>query len=353
MKYPSILIKLKSLEDNVRYLVGLCDKKGIEVAGVTKVFCGDKRAAEAYLNAGIRIIGDSRLENLKAFKDLNAKKLLVRLPMISEAAEVVEYCQLSLNSEIKTIRALSSEAMKAGKCHSIILMVELGDLREGIPYEEVSEVVKEVLSLPNIVLEGIGTNLTCYGGVLPDENNLGRLLELKDKLEEQFKIRINTVSGGNSSSLHLIIKDEIPKGINSLRLGEAIVLGRETAYGEDINGLHRNIFTLRTEIIEIKEKPSMPQGTMGVDAFGNKPSFQDKGMMKRAIVALGRQDVNPDNIFPVDKGIEILGASSDHMILDITKGEGCYEVGSVVDFSLSYGGLLAAMNSLYISKEYI
>jgi predicted amino acid racemase len=212
--------------------------------------------------------------------------------------------------------------------------------------------VEAALDLDGIVVAGIGTNLTCHGGVIPTQNHLARLVELRRTIESSFDIVLDIVSGGSSSSLHLLEKATLPDGINQLRLGEAIILGRETAYGHPIIGTHDDCFRLITEIIEIKNKPSVPIGEIGLDSFGNKPSFVDKGVRKRAICAIGKQDVFPQYMVPEDGDIVIIGASSDHLILDITDCHRPYQVGQMIFFKLKYGGILSSMTSEYVSKSF-
>lgn len=349
--YPCIEVDLKKLTHNTEFALKLCD--GIDVAVVTKVFCSTPEIVEGILKAGVKTIGDSRVINLKKLENLPCQKLLLRIPAISEVEEVIKYSDISLNSEIDTIRALSKAAVKAGKLHKIILMIDLGDLREGVLEEEALDIAKDIIKLHNIDFIGVGTNLTCYGGVIPDEENLGRLIAIKKLMEEKLNITLPVVSGGNSSSLYLELNKCMPKEINNLRLGESVLLGRETAYGKDIEGMYRDVFTLKGEIIEVKSKPSVPRGNIGMDAFGKKPTFQDKGIIKRVIISMGRQDVKIDGLTPKDDKINIIGGSSDHLLLDVTNSKINYKVGDIIEFNVDYGALLAAMTSSYINKYII
>jgi len=335
-RYPRIEIDLNKLTYNTKFLLNMCNGKMIDIAVVTKVFCSHPDIVQGVLDAGVKTIGDSRVANLKKIANLNCEKLLLRIPALSEVREVIMYSDISLNSEIDTIKALSKEAIRAKKTHKIILMVDLGDLREGVLEKDVLEMSREIIKLPNIKLMGIGTNLTCYGGVIPDEVKLN--------------IKIPIVSGGNSSSLYMVMNKTIPEGINNLRLGESVVLGRETAYGRDIPGMFKDVFTLKGEIIEIKDKPSVPIGNIGMDAFGEVPTFKDRGTIKRAIISMGRQDVKIDGITPRDEKIIILGGSSDHLLLDVTESEADYKVGDIISFDVDYGALLSSMTSSYINK---
>lgn len=272
--------------------------------------------------------------------------------MESNVEDVIEYSDISLNSELVTILKLNKAAKNKNKIHNIILMIDLGDLREGMLEEEVDFAISKIINLTNINLLGIGTNLTCYGGVIPDKNNLGKLILIKEKLIKKYSIDIPLVSGGNSSSLYLILEDKMPKGINNLRIGEAIVLGRETSYGKVVPNCYNDCFILKGEIVEIKNKPSFPVGTIGMDAFGNTPTFINKGIRKRAIIAIGRQDVDIVGLYPRDKNIKILGASSDYLISDITDCKNKYNVGQILEFTMNYSCLLRTMTSPYVNKYY-
>lgn len=350
--YPCVEVDLEKLTHNVKTILAMCKQKHIEVTMVTKVFCAQRPIVEAILQAGIRSVADSRVLNLKAMNDLECTKLMLRIPMASEVEDVVVYSDVSLNSELFTIEKLGLAAKDLNKTHDIVLMVDLGDLREGILTQDVIKTVAKIIEIDNVKLIGLGTNLTCYGGVIPDKENLGKLIELKLEVEKIFGLTLSVLSGGNSSSLYMVINDTMPKEITHLRIGESIVLGRETAYGLPVPHCYEDAFILKGEIIEIKSKPTLPMGSIGMDAFGNKPHFKDEGIRKRAIIAVGRQDISVEGLIPVDKNISIFGASSDHLIIDATDCEKELIVGDIVDFKLDYGCLLAAMTSPYVQKYY-
>lgn len=352
--YPRIEIDIKKIRHNTETLVKKCSNSNIKIAGVTKVFCADPVVAKAYVDGGVSAIADSRIQNLKKLKDINIEKWLLRLPAKSKIDEIIEYSDVSLNSEIEVIELLSNKAIEKNKIHQIIIMVDLGDLREGIfDREELFDIVNKIKNFKGIKIKGIGTNLTCYGGIIPKKDNLSELVKIKQGIEKIIDYKVETISGGNSSSLYLLDKGELPKGINQLRLGETLVLGRETAYGKPIENTYDDAFILKTEIIEIKTKPSVPIGEIGMDAFGNKPVFEDKGNMKRCICAIGRQDIDIDGLIPIDSNIIVIGASSDHLILDITKVKKDLKLGDIIDFKLTYGGILSATTSPYVIKKIV
>ncbi|MCL2397601.1 MAG: alanine/ornithine racemase family PLP-dependent enzyme [Defluviitaleaceae bacterium] len=352
---PRLVIDLKKLAHNGRFLADLCHGHGMSMAAVTKVFCAEPPMVEALAAAGVDFLADSRVENIAAYPAAGQKTMMLRLVSPSEAENVVRHCDMSLNSEIAALEALATAAQKQGKTHKIILMIDLGDLREGVYFdnaERISRTVEFVLSQKSLVLEGIGTNLTCYGSVLPTADNLGQLCAIADGIRQKYGVALPMVSGGNSSTLYLLEKGLIPKGINNLRLGESIVCGKETAYGETFPGLEVDAVTLEAEIIEIAEKPSYPVGQININAFGETVAYDDIGVHKRAILAVGRQDTNQDGLACLTPGVDVIGASSDHLIVDISNAAPL-AVGDRLSFSLSYGAVLAGFTSKYVDKVFV
>jgi len=351
--YPQITIDINKLHHNLKTILEMCHDNHIDKSMiVVKVLAGDLSIVKEIAKHDFAYLADSRLENLREYRHLNKKKALLRLPELSEIDQVIRYADLSLNSEYETIRQLNEAAMDHNTTHEILLMFDLGDLREGIFYsDDYLPLVEKILALKGIDLKGIGTNLTCYGGLIPTREVLERLVEIKRRIERRFAIHLEIVSGGNSSSFHLFGTDEIPEEINSLRYGEVLFMGRETAYGTMLEGLNADIFTLQAELIEVKMKPSYPRGDIGMNSFGEVPKIIDKGIMKRGILAIGKQDVILENLFPKDKGVTIVGGSSDHLIVDL--GNTDYVLGDILEFDVNYPGLLHLMNSRYVDKKYL
>jgi len=360
--YPRLVVDLKKLEGNLDAVAKITKDEGnCSLMIVTKGLCADPEMAKMVAgHKAVDFMADSRVMNIKTYADearKNGKKtVLLRIPMHAEVADVAKYVDLSFNSELSTIRLLNEEAKKLDLVHNILLMIDLGDLREGIFYQNeelIFQTVEEILAMENINLYGIGVNLTCYGAIIPKNDNLSNLTALAAKIEEKFQIKLEMVSGGNSSSIYLVGKGELPEGINNLRLGESFLLGNDTAYGEKLPGTVGDALVLEAQIVELKEKPSLPIGEVGVDAFGQKPYYEDRGIIKRAIIAVGKQDTDIDSMEPLDEKIDILGGSSDHIILDVTKSDKEYKVGDVVAFTLGYGGMLKTATSAYVEKAYV
>lgn len=221
--YPCIHINLDKIAENVRVMKDLTEKHHIEITGVTKVFGGEERIAQTLVNQGIKRLGDSRIENIRNYENLPCEKWLIRMPSISEAREVVQFCDVSVNSELETLKALNQQAIQLKKKHKVILMVDLGDLREGYFKEEhLAEAINYAKQAKGLDLYGLGTNLTCFSFVQSDEEKMNRLLGLAKKYDASV-----CISGGNSATIHLMLENGIPEGINNLRLGESVLFGRE------------------------------------------------------------------------------------------------------------------------------
>lgn len=348
-------IDLDKVRDNSRIIVEKCRPLGIEVLGVTKGFSAKPRIVKAMIQGGISTLADSRLENIMALrkKGFTQNITLLRIPRISAVKKVIAYTDYSVNSEYSVIRRLSDAALAEGTKHKIVLMVDVGDLREGVLPEDAFVMAQRISMLKGVTLAGVGTNMGCYGGILPTMSNLNMLINITDEIEKRAGIKLEIVSGGGTSSLRLIEAGEMPKGINQLRIGEGILLGTDTTHDNIIPWLHQDAFVLRAEVIEVKTKPSVPIGELGHDAFGNTPVFEDNGLRKRAIVSLGRQDVNVEGVFPLNTNMHVLGASSDHLIVDVTDADENIKVGGQISFKLNYQGLLFLSNSKYVKKVYI
>lgn len=346
---PRLEVDLPKIYHNAHILVRRLSTRGISVTGVTKAPLGSAEIAEVLLRAGVSGLGDSRIRNIESMRDagVTAEMTLIRSPMMSQVARVVKSCDISCNTEIEVIRQLSAEAHKTDRIHRVLLMVELGDLREGIMPDDLEGVVREVRSLPNIVLEGIGTNLACRSGVSPDEDNMATLSILTKAIETITGQPVKVVSGGNSANLLWAFSGADTGIINNLRLGEAILLGRETLYREAISGLNTDAIVLVAEVIESKIKPSKPTGNIAQSAFGETRVGKDRGEVFQSILAIGRQDVDTEGLI-APAGLEICAASSDHLIIE--SADQLLPIGTEVAFQVDYSALLRAMTSPFVTK---
>ncbi len=348
----TVTVDLAKVRENARTVVSALP--GIEVVGVTKVTCGAPEVARAMLEGGVTAIGDSRPENIARMRDsgIDVPFWLLRSPTPALAGDTVRLADVSLESEIETVEALESAAARAGRTHAIVAMVDVGDLREGMMPAELPAFLERASAFEHIRVLGVGTSLTCYGAIVPSEKNLGELVALAHAAEQQLGSSL-VVSGGMSSSIELAVEGRMPVAVDNLRIGESILLGVSTVSREPILGLHTDAITLSAPVIECKTKPSMPIGVSAQDAFGMLPAFEDLGERRRAVCALGRQDAPPEGLRPFDPRVRVLGASSDHLILDVHNLPDAPAPGEAIRFMPSYAATLALFTSPYVAKEFV
>ncbi len=348
---PRIEISLSKIQENARILCHFYGQKGISLMGVSKAVLGEPAIARAMIAGGVQFIADSRIENIQRMRraGISARLVLLRAAP-SQAQKIVESADISLNTELKTLEKLSYHAKAQGKVHQVIVMVELGDLREGVLPCDLVKFVRKTLAFSHIKVMGIGCNLACYGGVKPSHRNMSMLSELVRIVQSELGVRLTVVSGGNSANYEWADSGQEVGEINNLRIGESILLGCETVGRQAIPGLHTHTFQMVAEVIESKRKASLPFGEICSNAFGEIPKFEDRGIRSRSIVALGRQDVLTAGL-KSERNLEILGSSSDHIILDSENHP--LQIGDEVNFGLDYGGLLSAMTSPFVSKEFV
>jgi predicted amino acid racemase len=344
-------IDLDKISDNTRNLVDRAALRGVSITGVTKVMLGEPRLARTLLAAGAIALGDSRIENIERMRraHINAPMLLIRSPMPSQIDRIVRSNTTSINSELDVLTALATAAKVCGRVHSVMIMVELGDLRDGVMANDLHATVRHILRHSSLRLEGIGTNLACRNGIEPTDDKMSELSRLVDNIESAFDIEIDTVSGGNSANIDWLTNTEDLGRINNLRLGESILLGRDPLRRQPIEGLHTNAITLVGEVIESQRKPTQPWGRVHQNAFGEtvNTTDDDRGEIWQTIVAAGRQDTDPGDLHP-PTGTTVLGASSDHLILETNNR---MKPGTHIRFEPGYSALLRSMTSPFVSKE--
>ena len=355
LRTPRLEIFPGRIEANARAVIDLIHAHGAQVACVTKVMSAHPAIVHALEAGGADMIADLRILNLQSISNIGTDLplMLLRIPAPSRAADMVRCADYPLNSSARTIELLSEAAEFWKAKHKVIIMVDVGDLREGVWPDRAVEVVRASARFPHVEVVGIGCNLACYGGVVPTTENMQILVDIRDECRKATGLELNLISGGNSANLPLLAAGGVPKEINHFRIGEAITLGRNVLDRSPWPGTCQTTFRIVAEIFEVECKPSIPIGNRGQDAFGGYTQFVDRGLRLRAICNIGRQDVVVDGIVPDDPGIIVLGGSSDHLVLDVEDARHPIQVGDEVVFYPGYGALLAATTSPYVQKVVI
>jgi predicted amino acid racemase len=343
---------------NYQFLDDLFKKNDVNWGVVSKLLCGNKVFLEELLALGPDEIHDSRLSNLKMIKKLKpeVQTVYIKPPPRLAVKNLVKYADVSFNTELSTLKNISDEALRQDKIHKIIIMVEMGDLREGVMGENLLDFYSSIFKLPNIEVIGLGTNLNCLNGVMPSHDKIIQLSLYKQLIEAKFNKKIPWVSGGTSVAIPLLMKGYMPKGNNHFRVGETLFLGNNLITQKPIRGMKSDVFRLFAEIIELTEKPKVPMGVIGQNVAGETPEYDERDIGKtayRAILDLGLLDIDLKNIWPENKALEFSGASSDMIVLDIGKSRRGYKVGDLVPFRLNYMGVLSLLSSDYVDKRVV
>lgn len=346
----------EELLHNFHFLDELFKKNSIKWGITTKLFCGNKAFLKEVIDLGIGEVHDSRVSNLKVIKKLDPETVTIYIkpPPKDIVRDVVKYADISLNTELATLHELSEEAERQNKIHKVIIMIEMGDLREGVMRDDLINFYEKIFRLPGVEVIGLGTNLNCLHGVLPDGDKLIQLALYKQIIELRFKKKIPLVSGGTTVTIPLLLRNQLPDGINHFRVGEALFFGKNLFTDGVIKGMSDQVLELYTQIIELSEKPKVPMGDLGVNPQGETTEISEDDVGKtsyRAIIDIGVLDIQPNYLIPVDDNITISDASSDMLVLDVGSNPKGYKVGDMIRFKLKYMGALGLMSSDYIEKK--
>lgn len=340
-RYPQLVIATKNLQHNFNCLKEMCRPYGIRITAVSKGFTSVPEACQALWECHPRAIATSRIDQVKKIKeyDPSITTELLRIPALSECDLVVKYADISLNSELAVLQKLNQEALKQGKIHRVILMKDIGDRREGFESEDVMIDAASMVEygMPGLKLYGIGANFGCYGSICVSKDKVDWLAEIMEKIEAKIGRQLDVLSIGGTQSFHNMAQGELNPRVNDIRAGISLITKAEYTWKEDFPE-RVDAFRIRAEIVELKNKPTMPNGVFGAAALNDERKYVDLGVRKRAILAFGKQDFGgtEEGLTPLDPQIKIWGSSSDHTMLDLEECDRNYKLGDIVEFRPNY-----------------
>lgn len=359
-----LVVKSDKIIENIKKLNDYLEKHKIEWSLISKVLSGHKGVLEKVLASPeikrVHSLGDSRLSNLKNVKEINSDvvTMYIKPPAIQYAKSVVSYSDISLNTSYDTICALNKEAGNQNKIHRVIIMVELGELREGVARENLVDFYGKIFELDNIEVIGLGTNLGCMYGVEPTYDKMIQLTLYKQLLEEMFNRKLELISGGSSITLPLIGRKKLPHTVNHFRIGEAAFLGTSPLTNKKFQQLSTDVFEYKSNILELEEKEYRPdgilsEGNVGHAAGDNKAPGETS---YKAILDFGILDVDVNEINAKDKKVHFIGTTSDLTVYDLGENKRAdnklkYKVGDKISFTPTYMGAARLMTSKFIDKK--
>lgn len=342
MNSPRIEVDLHKVRHNTETIVQRLKSRGVRVTGVTKAVCGNPTIAQAMLDGGVAGLAEARISNVRRLRKagIACPITLIRTPMLSQVDQVVQICEASYSTEIAVIAALGAAAVRRNRVHGIILMVEMGDRREGILPENLASIAQFIMQTNGVALKGIGGNFSCLSGVAPNAGQMVVLSALADDVDKVCGRAIQTVSGGNSASLPWALAEHSTGRINDLRLGEAILLGVDPVTGDQIGGLYKDAFTLIAEVIETDVKSATVPVARSDPALPQIQIVSNRDIATRLILAIGQQDTDISGL-SMPAGTRLIGATSDHLVIGTTCPT--LKLGSKVRFQMNYKALMHAM----------
>lgn len=356
----TLKINVKNILGNIQKLNDYFSENNVEWTLITKMFGGEKEVLEKILVdesiKNIHSIGDARISNLRAIKKIKPDlvTMYIKPPAVNQVPNIIKYADISMNSSYETISELNKEAKKQGKIHRVIVMIEMGELREGILRENIVDFYRRIFNLDNINVIGLGTNLGCMYGIEPTYDKLIQLSLFRLLLEEKFKRKIDLISGGSSITLSLLKQNRLPKGINHLRIGETAFFGIDLISGKKFKNLSQNTFDFSAEILELEWKSNQPDGVQSDASIGHTVDYSKLPSESwRAIADFGVMDVDVNDLTPKDKDVRFFGTTSDMTVYTLGESKKKYKVGGKIHFEPNYMAIARLMNSRYVTREFV
>jgi ornithine racemase len=352
---PKLLIYQRKIKKNIEVILSLCKIHDLQLFGVLKSCQMLDPILQLFIDSGIKTIGFSDIEIAgKSKLGANGSALLLTMPKPNQADMAVQHFGGSVNSELITIRALSEAADRLRTTHEIMLMVEMGDLREGILPENVLNTVQSILDFksPYLKIRGLGGNMACLCDKFPNSENLFILDNLANDIEKYIGYKFDKISIGGSILLDWLGNKIIPHKINELRIGEAILLGTIPVANRRHESLINDAFIFEGSILEIKDKKTkFHTNSNPLDRHNSEPGKIET--RRRAIVNFGKINTVPESLFSLEKNIHYIGSTSNYTVFDVTDCSRKLVPGDELRFIPNYTAMIQSLISPYVSREIV
>lgn len=342
---------------NVEVAVRLAAERGCNVLPVTKVIQSRPDLLSRVPGGWNWPVADVSVANLKALDRIDTGDKVLLRPRFSDIPGAVIHADRIFLSDPDMARAIARarEACMPGRPLDIMLMVEAGDLRDGIPLDAVSAVLADLSAEPGMRLEGLAVNFGCLAGVLPGEPVLARVAEACRQLRLSSGLKLPVLSLGGTVCWEPLREGLVPPEFNEIRMGEALFFGWNTSRGIPVPEFDPRVFTLDLEVLEIWEKDVPPSSGDGLNAFGESVVQVLTGLRHRAVLE-GGENLSPwKHIRCMVQGAVPVGASHEYTVLDCEDARVLPRPGECVSFSPAYEAVtrcfLSPMTEISIREE--
>lgn len=347
-----VFIHLDKLRYNLTFIREICRKADLQPVWITKGCQAYADILELLVETPGEMLGDVSPANLKrARKRSSGKLMMVQLPDPGRVAAIGACVDVWLVSDPAHARMIAGTAKQVGKHPELVLMVDVGNRREGVLPERTADTAAAILAIEGVALVGLGTAVGCYGGYRAGLADMERLVGIARKTETRLQCRFDILSAGSGTMLlELAAQGRLPERINQLRIGAALFVGEMPPTKTALPGLFHDAFILQGEVLETSLKPSIPAGNTGFDAFGKQVVFEDRGSRQLCILNFGLLEVDSYDLTPLTEGLRIIGATSNYTICDTTRCDPQPAMGDLLEFRMAYSSMARAMASDDVTK---
>lgn len=346
-----LTVNLSALRSNLVRVVQFCEARNLDLLLVTKVVQSRGSILSA-LGEGTRRVADVHASNFEALDPQRHPVRAILRPTFGDATTVARLATRVFVSDPRLARVLGEarEALVPGHPLEVILMVETGDLRDGIPWDDLPGVVRSLAAVPGLDLRGLGTNLGCLAGAVPDQASLTRMADHLNSVRRQTGHPLPEFSLGGTVFWDVLEKGPIPPEFTELRIGEAVFFGWNTSLGGPVRGLSPSVFRIDLEVLEAwdKQVSAVPEGPVGYNAFGSMTTQSLTGRRKRAVLDGGGNLVPLAALTPLDPGCILVGETHEYTVVDCQDSTRAVEPGGFLRFRPGYEAVARSFLSPFL-----
>ena len=332
-----IVADLQLLRGNVRALIAHCQELGVHLLPVLKGVEAWPVLAAMCLEEGLGHLAVSSASQAARLAGAGLPRpVMLGLPPLSQVRDVASLCCRSVVSTEEAALALAEQARTLRLPHGVLLMMDLGDGREGCRPDQVPALARAVrhMTHPWFSLDGVAANFGCLVEAPPSPQSLDVLTMVACEVGRRAG-EAGEVSLGGSVLLPWLADHALPACVTELRIGYALFLGHFMGQDCAVAGLRQDAFLLAAEVLEAGVKQT-----------------EAEGLRRRIVLDVGVLEIAPNRLIPLDAGMRLVGASSDYLVYDVEECPRHFVTGEEVLFRPGYESLARAFHSCSVKKPY-